>query len=110
MSLRTSACDLPQKLHIVMLVGRAMLNKKFQLTNCKSSSACYAKDFTPKNKKPEQIPVPAFSMIANGASIALNRRNANGRRTTARGARSKKTHGATGRRRDENPHRPHPRA
>ena len=49
-------------------------------------------------------------MIANLWSIALNEANANGCRTTPRRARGQKAHGAKGRRRDQNPHRPHPRA
>ena len=51
-----------------------------------------------------------ISKIAKAASMALNKANANGCRTTPRRARSEKTHGAAGRRRDQNPHRPHPRA
>jgi hypothetical protein len=70
MSLRTSACDLPQKLHIVMLVGRAMLNNKFQLADCKTSSACCAKEFTPKE---QNVRINSCSAIFHDCQRRVNR-------------------------------------
>src|SRR5579885_1200103 len=69
MSLRTSACVLPQKLHMVMLLGRAMSDGRQY-----KSTGGDAKDFMPVPRKfPESLtrPLRAAFLIGFGGAIRL---------------------------------------